>query len=62
MRIIYRKVKHKVGLTLSPADRYIWLRKVNEIMAGDYGFGGSGIHSATSPTASSSPGATGGPR
>lgn len=34
--VTYRGARHKVGLRLSPADRYIWLRRMNEIMAGDY--------------------------
>jgi hypothetical protein len=34
--VTYRGVRHKVGLTWSPADRYIWLRRMNEVMAGDY--------------------------
>ena len=36
MYVIYRRARHKVGLTLTPADRYVWLRRVNEVMAGDY--------------------------
>jgi hypothetical protein len=34
--VTYRGVRHKVGLTLSPRDRYVWLRRMNEVMAGDY--------------------------
>jgi hypothetical protein len=36
MYVVYRGVRHKIGITFSPADRYIWLRRMNEIMAGDY--------------------------
>jgi hypothetical protein len=34
--VTYRGVRHKVGLKMSPADRYRWLRRMNELMAGDY--------------------------
>src|SRR4051812_43223777 len=33
MHVLYRGKRHKVGLTLSPIDRYVWLRRMNEIMA-----------------------------
>lgn len=34
--VTYRNVRHKVGLRLEPADRYRWLRRMNELMAGEY--------------------------
>src|SRR5262249_8546731 len=36
MYVVYRGVRHKIGLTFSWRDRYIWLRRMNEIMAGDF--------------------------
>jgi hypothetical protein len=36
MYIIYRGRRHKVGHTWSGRDRYITLRRLNEVMAGDY--------------------------
>jgi hypothetical protein len=34
--IVYRGRRHKVGLTFSGRDRYITLRRLNEILAGEY--------------------------
>ena len=34
--VTYRSLRHKIGLTLSPRDRCITLRRLNEILAGDY--------------------------
>jgi hypothetical protein len=34
--VTYRGARHKVGLRMEPADRYRWLRRMNELMAGDY--------------------------
>lgn len=34
--VTYRGVRHKVGLKLSPSDRYRWLRRMNELLAGEY--------------------------
>ena len=34
--VTYRSVQHKVGLKLLPSDRYRWLRRMNELMAGEY--------------------------
>jgi hypothetical protein len=34
--VIYRGIRHKVGLTMSGRDRYIALRRLNEIMVGEY--------------------------
>jgi hypothetical protein len=34
--LIFRGRRHKVGLTLSGRDRYIMLRRLNEVMAGEY--------------------------
>jgi hypothetical protein len=34
--ITYRGVRHKVGLKMSPTDRYRWLRQMNKIMARDF--------------------------
>ncbi len=36
MYIVYRGRRHKVGLTFSGRDRYITLRRLNKVMAGDY--------------------------
>jgi hypothetical protein len=36
MDIIYRGKRHKAGLVWSGRDRYITLRRLNEVMAGDY--------------------------
>jgi hypothetical protein len=36
MYIVYRGRRHKVGLTFSGRDRYITLRRLNQVMAGDY--------------------------
>jgi hypothetical protein len=36
MYLIYSGRRHKVGLTWSGRDRYIVLRRLNEVMAGDY--------------------------
>jgi hypothetical protein len=34
--ILYQGQRYKVGLTMSGRDRYITLRKLNEVMASDY--------------------------
>lgn len=34
--VTYRGARHKVGLKMSPEDRYLWLRRMNEVMAGDF--------------------------
>jgi hypothetical protein len=58
--ITYRGARHKVGLTLSPRDRYVWLRRMNEVMAGDYELRAFRHTLGMTPTASCWLDATGG--